>query len=112
MTDDFSQSRLSDFRVDGKVALVTGAARGQGEAEARLLARAGARVVVTDVLDAQGEAVASEIGDAARYDTTKMYPTESFEWSIGYIKDWVAARHGSLGSQMAQLRQTPPGETP
>ena len=47
-------SDLEQFRVDGKVALVTGAARGQGEAEARLLARAGARVVVTDVLDEQG----------------------------------------------------------
>jgi 3alpha(or 20beta)-hydroxysteroid dehydrogenase len=60
-------SDLEQFRVDGKVALVTGAARGQGEAEARLLARAGARVVVTDVLDEQGIAVAADIGDAARF---------------------------------------------
>ena len=34
-------SELEQFRVDGKVALITGAARGQGEAEARLLASAG-----------------------------------------------------------------------
>ncbi|MEX2100175.1 MAG: glucose 1-dehydrogenase [Acidimicrobiia bacterium] len=81
MTDDFSQSRLSDFRVDGKVALVTGAARGQGEAEARFLARAGARVVVTDVLDGQGEAVASEIGDAARY----------VRLDVGDEESWAAA---------------------
>ena len=38
-------------RLDGKVAIVTGAARGQGEAEARLFAREGAKVVLGDVLD-------------------------------------------------------------
>jgi 3alpha(or 20beta)-hydroxysteroid dehydrogenase len=54
-------------RLDGRVAVVTGAARGQGEAEARLLASEGARVVLTDVLDADGEAVAKDIGDAATY---------------------------------------------
>lgn len=54
-------------RLHGKVALITGAARGQGEAEARLFAREGAKVVLADVLDAEGEAVAKDIGDAARY---------------------------------------------
>lgn len=41
--------------LDGKVALVTGAARGQGEAEARLFAAEGARVLLSDVLDDEGE---------------------------------------------------------
>jgi 3alpha(or 20beta)-hydroxysteroid dehydrogenase len=59
--------QLGQYRLDGKVALITGAARGQGEAEARLLAEAGARVVVCDVLDEPGEAVAAELGDVARY---------------------------------------------
>jgi 3alpha(or 20beta)-hydroxysteroid dehydrogenase len=54
-------------RLDGKVALVTGAARGMGQAEARLFAREGARVVVADVLDDEGAAVANEIGPAARF---------------------------------------------
>jgi 3alpha(or 20beta)-hydroxysteroid dehydrogenase len=54
-------------RFDGKVVIVTGAARGQGEAEARLFAAEGAKVVIGDVLDAEGEAVAEEIGAAARY---------------------------------------------
>lgn len=54
-------------RLDGKVAIITGAARGQGAAEARRFAAEGARVVLGDVLDADGEAVAAEIGDAARY---------------------------------------------
>ncbi|MGX1131362.1 3alpha(or 20beta)-hydroxysteroid dehydrogenase [Streptomyces glaucescens] len=52
-------------RLDGRVVLVTGAARGQGEQEARLFAEEGARVVLADVLDERGEAVAEEIG--ARY---------------------------------------------
>lgn len=52
-------------KLDGRVVIVTGAARGQGEQEARLFREEGADVVVTDVLDDQGEALAKEIG--ARY---------------------------------------------
>ena len=54
-------------RFDGKVVIVTGAARGQGEAEARLFVAEGARVLLADVLDDQGRADADELGDAARY---------------------------------------------
>src|SRR3954470_3259078 len=54
-------------RLDGKVALVTGAARGQGEAEARLFAAEGARVLLGDVLDADGARVAADIGAQALY---------------------------------------------
>ena len=39
-------------RLDGKIALITGGARGQGAAEARLFAAEGAVVFLTDVLDA------------------------------------------------------------
>ena len=49
-------------RLDGKIAIITGAARGQGEAEARLFAQEGATVVLTDVLSAEGNAVAAEVG--------------------------------------------------
>ncbi|MEU9209314.1 glucose 1-dehydrogenase [Streptomyces sp. NPDC048415] len=52
-------------KLDGRVVLITGAARGQGEREARLFVEEGAAVVVADVLDDQGEALAKEIG--ARY---------------------------------------------
>ena len=57
-------SAMTD-RLDGKVALITGAARGQGEAEARQFVAEGARVVLGDVLDDACAAVASELGDAA-----------------------------------------------
>ena len=53
-------------RLDGKVAIITGAARGQGEAEARLFASEGAKVVLGDVLDDDGEQVAASIGESAR----------------------------------------------
>ncbi|MFF9406545.1 SDR family NAD(P)-dependent oxidoreductase [Streptomyces anandii] len=49
-------------KLDGRVVIVTGAARGQGEQEARLFAAEGARVAVADVLDDRGEALAKEIG--------------------------------------------------
>lgn len=54
-------------KLDGKVALITGAARGQGEAEARLFVDEGARVVLGDVLDDAGEQVAGSLGSAAIY---------------------------------------------
>jgi 3alpha(or 20beta)-hydroxysteroid dehydrogenase len=53
--------------LDGLVAIVTGAARGQGEAEARSLAANGARVVLSDVNNDQGRAVAADIGEQARF---------------------------------------------
>jgi NAD(P)-dependent dehydrogenase (short-subunit alcohol dehydrogenase family) len=54
-------------RLAGKVVLISGGARGMGSAEARLFAREGARVVVGDVLDAEGAAVAGAIGEAATF---------------------------------------------
>jgi 3alpha(or 20beta)-hydroxysteroid dehydrogenase len=54
-------------RVDGKVALISGGARGMGAAHARALVAEGANVVVGDVLDDEGTKLAAELGDAARF---------------------------------------------
>jgi 3alpha(or 20beta)-hydroxysteroid dehydrogenase len=54
-------------QLDGKVAIVTGAARGQGEAHVRRFVAEGARVVATDVLDDLGEVLAKELGDDVLY---------------------------------------------
>lgn len=53
--------------LSGKVALVTGAARGMGAEIARRMVKAGAKVVLGDVLDEDGRQVAAEIGDGALY---------------------------------------------
>jgi len=52
------------MRLKDKVAIVTGAAHGMGEAEARLFAKEGAQVVVADILRDQAEAVAADIGQS------------------------------------------------
>ncbi len=53
--------------LDGKVAIVSGAARGQGEAEARRFVEAGAKVLLGDVLDDEGAKAAANIGGDAVY---------------------------------------------
>jgi 3alpha(or 20beta)-hydroxysteroid dehydrogenase len=49
-------------RLQNKIILITGGARGQGAAEARAFVREGARVIITDVLDSQGAQLARELG--------------------------------------------------
>ena len=68
-------------RVEGKVAIVTGAARGLGEATARLLAAEGATVLLTDILEDQGEKTAASIrkdGGAAAF--LKQDTTDVGQW--------------------------------
>lgn len=54
-------------RLNGKIAIITGAASGVGRADALLFAREGARVVLTDINEEAGRAVAREIGDDALF---------------------------------------------
>jgi 3alpha(or 20beta)-hydroxysteroid dehydrogenase len=69
-------------RVDGKVVLVSGGARGQGEAEARLLVREGARVLIGDVQDEIGEKVAAGLGDAALYQRLDVRSARDWERAV------------------------------
>ena len=64
--------------VSGKVVLISGGARGLGAAHARRLVDEGARVVLGDVLDERGEALAAELGIAARY--VHLDVTEPADW--------------------------------
>ena len=66
-------------RLDGKVALVTGGARGLGAATVRLMLEEGARVVFGDVLDEEGEALARELGSDVVF--LHMDVTEPQAWS-------------------------------
>jgi 3alpha(or 20beta)-hydroxysteroid dehydrogenase len=58
---------MTTVRLDGKVALISGGARGQGAAAARAFTREGAQVVIGDILDDDGKQLADEIGEAALY---------------------------------------------
>ncbi len=74
-------------RLAGKVALISGGARGMGASHVRTLVAEGAKVVFGDILDDEGKAVAAEVGDAARYvhlDVTKP-------------EDWDAAVDTAIG---------------
>lgn len=77
------------FRLDGKTAIVTGAARGQGAAAARLLAGQGAKVLLTDLLRDEGEAVATAIGGAARFEHLDVSSEEGWDALVnGVVNDF------------------------
>ena len=77
-------------RLEGKVAIVTGGARGMGAATIRLFAAEGAKVAITDVLDDAGAALAAELGGQARF----------YRHDVTSEDDWarvVAAVEADLG---------------
>jgi 3alpha(or 20beta)-hydroxysteroid dehydrogenase len=79
-------------RLDGKVALISGGARGQGEAEVRMFVHEGAKVVFGDVLDDLGEVVAKDLGDAAHY--LHLDVRKEDEWNAAVAE--AESRYGKL----------------
>ena len=78
------------MRLAGKAALITGSAGGMGAAMVRLFAREGARVLVADVIETEGRAVAAEIGEAARFQ--RLDVTIPDDWQAA-----VAAAEAAFG---------------
>jgi 3alpha(or 20beta)-hydroxysteroid dehydrogenase len=66
-------------RLEGKVALISGGARGMGESHTRAMVAEGAKVMIADVLDAEGTAVADELEDAAAY--VHLDVTDRAQWA-------------------------------
>src|SRR5438270_3048458 len=79
-------------RLDGKVALVSGAARGIGAETARLMVEAGARVAIGDVLDERGRDTMRALGDSAIY--LHLDVTSPEDWSAAIAA--AASRFGGL----------------
>jgi len=79
-------------RLKDKVAIITGAAKGLGAADARLFVAEGATVVLTDVDVAEGERLAAELGERARF--VRHDVRNENEWEA-LVAD-VVARHGRL----------------
>src|SRR3982751_2797921 len=82
-------------RLDGKVAVITGAASGIGEATARLFAFERAAVVLADINDARGEKLAEEIraaGGTARY----IHADVAREGDVKAMVDLAVSEHGRL----------------
>ncbi len=99
-------------RLDGKVALVTGAARGQGAAEARLFAREGARVLLGDVLDDEGRAVAESIGSAAVYRHLDVTVDADWEAAVADVRERWGALHVLVSNAATFTRVQRIAETP
>jgi 3alpha(or 20beta)-hydroxysteroid dehydrogenase len=79
-------------RLAGKIALITGAAQGMGEAHARRFVREGARVVLTDVNADGGRALANELGDDALF--VEHDVASSSDWA--QVVDQAEARFGTV----------------
>jgi 3alpha(or 20beta)-hydroxysteroid dehydrogenase len=79
-------------QLQDKVAIITGGARGQGEAEARLFVERGAKVVITDLSVEDGEKVAASLGDAARF--MKHDVSSAADWQA--VVDFTVAEFGTV----------------
>jgi 3(or 17)beta-hydroxysteroid dehydrogenase len=79
-------------RLAGKIAIITGAAKGLGEADARMFAREGATVILTDVDRAGGAKLAADIGGKAEFHYHDV--RHDAEWKA--LVDDVVTRHGRL----------------
>ncbi len=77
-------------RLEGKIAIVTGAAQGMGEAHARIFIKEGAKVVITDLNEEKGQALASELGENALF--IKQDVTKEADWA--HVVKETEARFG------------------
>ena len=102
-------------RLDGKVALISGGARGMGATEARLFAREGAAVVIGDILDEDGEATAASIAaDGGRCRYVHLDVTQEAEWQAAVVEAVsqfgsldVLVNNAGIGSSSFQIHEEP-----
>src|SRR2546428_11742955 len=103
------------MRLVGKVALISGGARGMGAAEARMFAREGAKVVIGDILEAEGKAVEADIkGKGAEALFVALDVTSETDWQRAV--EAAVSRFGRLDILVNNAgiggAGRPPGPTP
>jgi 3alpha(or 20beta)-hydroxysteroid dehydrogenase len=94
-------------RLEGKVALISGGARGMGASHARAMIAQGAKVVLGDILDAEGDALAAELGDAAVY--VHLDVTSRDDWAAAVataLERFGIANFGTIGEYTASQWDT------
>ncbi|KAL7136147.1 hypothetical protein ABFS83_10G010000 [Erythranthe nasuta] len=91
--DQLFASQPSFKRLEGKVAIVTGGARGIGEATVRLFAAHGAKVIIADVEDSLGNLVASSLSP---YDVTYAHCDVTSEQDIETLVNDAVSNHGKI----------------
>ena len=102
-------------RMDDKVALISGGARGMGASEARLFAREGAAVVIGDILDEDGEATAASIAaDGGRCRYVHLDVTQEADWQAAVavaVSQFgsldVLVNNAGIGSNSFQIHEEP-----
>ncbi|MBF6215043.1 glucose 1-dehydrogenase [Nocardia puris] len=80
-------------RLTGKVALISGGARGMGAAHARRFVAEGARVVLGDVLDDDGKALAAELGESAHYEHLDVREPEQWRAAVAAATERFGGLH-------------------
>ena len=80
------------MRLKNKIVLITGAARGIGEAIAELFCREGATVILSDIRDQEGQALAQKLGTTASY--IQLNVKEEKDWIT--VSDWILNQYGHL----------------
>ncbi len=88
-------------RLEGKVAIVTGGARGMGEATVRIFREHGAQVVIGDILDSEGEALAEELGDGAAF--VHMDVSSAQDWDSAVARALEFGPYNVLVNNAAML---------
>ncbi len=96
-------------RLEGKIVLISGGARGQGAAEARLFVAEGARVVIGDLLEAEGRELAGELGKAAVF--VRQDVTQERDWDAAVqAAEAMGGLHGLVNNagiyQPSRLMET------